>query len=202
MIDRWALDKMKRPLKSCALLLHRRGVSAVQVTLSGFIIGMLSLPLIALEQYFAAMICIVLNRICDGVDGKVARLTSPTDHGAFLDITFDFIFYSAVIFGFALADPDRNALAAAALIFSFIGTGGSFLAFAILAERRKISNLRYANKGFYYIDGITEGAETILFLLLFCLFPQYFSVLAWMFFSLCLVTTISRIYSGYRTLVL
>ena len=38
-------------------------------------------------------------------------------------------------FGFALYDP-ANALAACFLIFSFFGTAVSFLAFAVMAQRR------------------------------------------------------------------
>ena len=41
----------------------------------------------------------------------------------------------AYAFAFALAAPERNALPAAALIFSFMGTGASFLAFANALNR-------------------------------------------------------------------
>jgi phosphatidylglycerophosphate synthase len=64
----------------------------------------------------------------------VARLTRPTDRGAFLDITLDFLFYASVPLAFALADPAANALPAAVLLAAFIGTGSSFLAFALLAS--------------------------------------------------------------------
>jgi phosphatidylglycerophosphate synthase len=60
----------------------------------------------------------------------VARLSCPTDRGAFLDIALDFVFYALVPLGFALADPAANALPAAVLIAAFVGTGSSFLAFS------------------------------------------------------------------------
>jgi hypothetical protein len=41
----------------------------------------------------------------------VARLTTPTDRGAFLDITLDFLFYASVPLAFALADPARQRAA-------------------------------------------------------------------------------------------
>ena len=84
------------------------------------------------------MVLIIANRVCDGLDGAVARSAGGTDLGAYLDITLDFLFYSAVPFAFAVADP-ANAMAAAFLIFSFVGTGSSFLAFAIIAQKRGIS---------------------------------------------------------------
>ncbi len=200
MLDNWAAQRVKYPLTMVAALLASRGVTANQMTMAGFLVGMLSLPFLAIQWYGAALFCILLNRLADGLDGTIARLTTPTDGGAFLDISLDFIFYSAVVFGFALADPAANALAAAALIFSFIGTGSSFLAFAILAERRRIRNIRLANKGFYYLNGLIEGTETLLFLVLFCLLPAYFPILAWIFAALCFLSTVSRLVSGYLAL--
>ncbi|MFA0698669.1 CDP-alcohol phosphatidyltransferase family protein, partial [Vibrio sp. 10N.222.49.C9] len=78
--------------------------------------------------------------ICDGLDGALARRQGITDAGGFLDISLDFLFYSMVPFAFVLANPEANAIAGAFLIFSFIGTGSSFLAFAVMAGKRGIDN--------------------------------------------------------------
>ncbi|WP_457817928.1 hypothetical protein, partial [Staphylococcus aureus] len=90
----------------------------------------------------------------------------------------DFIFYAAIPFGFALADPASNAIAASFLLFCFMGTGASFLAFAIMASKHQIDNPVYANKSMYYIGGITEGTETIASFVLMCLFPTYMAWIA------------------------
>ena len=201
MLDKWVLERGRLPLVYCARFLHNKKITATQVTVVGFIIGMTAVPLLAFQNYHAAIFCIVINRICDGIDGCLARLDTPSDRGAFLDITFDFLFYSAIVFGFALADPEKNAIASAALLFSFMGTGSSFLAFGIMAERRKINNLRYPNKGFYYLYGLIEGTETTFFLFLFCLLPDYFTNLAWVLFGLCTISAFNRIYVGYKSLV-
>ena len=104
-----------------------------------------------------------------------------TDAGGFLDISLDFLFYALVPFGFILAAPAQNALAGGWLLFAFIGTGSSFLAFAALAAKHQIDNPGYAHKSFYYLGGLTEGTETILLFVLGCLFPEYFAVMAWVF---------------------
>jgi hypothetical protein len=104
------------------------------------------------------------------------------------------------VFAFALADPQNNALPAAALIFTFVGTGASFLAFAILAERRSLTSLRLPNKGFYYLGGLAEGTETVIFMALFCLFPSFFPILAWLFAAICLCAAAVRIIYGYLVL--
>lgn len=200
MLDRYAIKIIKSPLKYIATLFNKQGISADQVTVIGFIIGLLALPSIAFEHYYLGMLFIVLNRIFDGIDGAVARIQGISDSGGFLDISLDFLFYSLVPFAFVLASPDTNAVAGAFLIFSFIGTGTSFLAFAVMASKQGIENPIYQNKSLYYISGLTEGTETIFCLILFCLVPQYFSAIAYLFASLCWITTVTRICSGYQTL--
>lgn len=112
-----------------------------------------------LEQYTAALVFIVLNRIFDGLDGALARRQGISDAGGFLDISLDFLFYSLVPFGFVLANPEANAIAGAFLIFSFIGTGSSFLAFAVMAGKRGIDNPVYKHKSLYYMSGLTEAPK-------------------------------------------
>jgi hypothetical protein len=91
--------------------------------------------------------------LLDGLDGSVARLTQPTDAGGFLDIALDFVFYAAIPLAFAVANPATNALPAAALLASFIGTGSSFLAFAALAEKRGLTDTALPGKSFYFLGG-------------------------------------------------
>ena len=175
--------------------LARLGVSANAVTWFGFLLGIGAAVAAAFGATLAAALLILGNRLCDGLDGAVARAGGASDLGAYLDITLDFIFYSAVPFGLALANPD-HALAAAFLMFSFVGTGSSFLGFAIIAQKRGISTEARGKKGFFYLGGLTEGGETIIFLLVVVLFPQFFIPLAWIFGSLCWVTTGTRIWSA------
>ncbi|HIF9258550.1 TPA: CDP-alcohol phosphatidyltransferase family protein [Photobacterium damselae] len=200
MLDRYAIKIIKWPLKTLAALPDKLGISANQITITGFIIGLFTLPALAFQRYDLALIFIVINRLLDGLDGAIARRQGITDCGGFLDITLDFIFYSLVPFGFVLADPNNNAIAGAFLIYSFIGTGSSFLAFAIMAGKRNIESPVYKQKSLYYIGGLTEGTETIACFVLFCLFPSYFSMIAWIFGALCWVTTATRIWAGYQTL--
>jgi len=144
MLDRWTIQLMKSPLYRGADILRRFGCNPDHLSIGMFGIGMGALPALYLHMYWLALVCIVLNRIGDGLDGVLARMTKATDAGGFLDIVLDFIFYSSVVLGFALADPEVNGLAAATLLFTFVGTGSSFLAFAVMAERRRIENIAYS----------------------------------------------------------
>jgi phosphatidylglycerophosphate synthase len=173
-------------------------VTANQLTLAGFAIGLLAAALIAQGAYRAGLLLLLLSRLCDGLDGAVARQTQPTDRGGFLDITLDFIFYAAVVLAFAFADPAANALAAAALLAGFMGTGSSFLAFAVMAAKRQVSKPMTGGKSFYFLGGLTEGTETLGFFVAMCLWPAQFALLAWFFAGLCVLTTISRVVWGCK----
>ncbi|HTN10564.1 MAG TPA: CDP-alcohol phosphatidyltransferase family protein [Acetobacteraceae bacterium] len=198
MIDRHMLPLLGRVYAAPARRLAAAGVSADAVTFSGFALGLLAALLIALEQPLAGLAALLANRVLDGLDGAVARLAGPTERGAFLDIALDFFVYAAIPFGFALADPGRNALAAAALLCAFMGTACSFLAYAVIAARRGLLSSAYPQKGIYYLGGLTEGAETITCLAVMCLAPAWFPALAWGFAALCLVTTVTRWWWGIR----
>ncbi|WP_119168062.1 CDP-alcohol phosphatidyltransferase family protein [Algihabitans albus] len=198
MLDVFARRLLDRPLNTAASSLARLGIGANALTLSGFGLGLVAVPLLAFEAYIAALILILLNRLADGLDGPLARTTGHvSDLGGFLDIVCDFVFYSAVIFGFALGQPDY-ALPAAFLIFSFVGTGSSFLAYAIVAAKRGITTDLRGRKSLYYLGGLTEGTETVAFLIVICLFPDWFPWLAWGFGIACWITTATRVLAGWR----
>lgn len=199
MFDRHLIPWQNRLLGPAAAWLDNRGVRADTVSMVGFATGLGVVPLLAFGHFGAAAIAILANRVMDGLDGVVARRRGPTERGAFIDIAFDFAFYALVPFGFALADPDANALAAATLLLGFIGTGSSFLAFAAVAERSGHRSTQYPTKGIYYIGGLTEGAETIAAFLAMCIWPHAFPTIAYGFASLCAITTAIRWWWGWQT---
>lgn len=200
MLDARVRPLVAPPLERIAARLTDAGLSADSVTLAGFFVGVLAMVAIALEAYGLGLGLLLVNRLCDGLDGAMARRVGVTDRGGFLDIVLDFIVYSGIVFAFALADPAANALAAAFLVFAFVGTGSSFLAYAIMAARRGLDRGQRAHRSLYYIGGLTEGTETILAFVAFCLLPGWFPQLALVFGALCWITTLSRIAIAWRSL--
>jgi phosphatidylglycerophosphate synthase len=200
MLDRAGLSLLKPLLARGAHALVRLGVHADALTWFGFATGLLAAVSIAVGQPLIALVLLVASRLADGLDGAVARLTTPTDRGAFLDITLDFVFYASIPLAFAVADPVANALAAAWLLAAFIGTGSSFLAFALLAERRGLQAADYPQKGIYYLGGLTEGSETLICFCAMCLWPQHFALFALVFAALCALTLATRLHAGWRLL--
>ena len=188
------IDRLLNPIGRGLVTL---GVTANQVTMIGAAFGLIAAGFVAAGLFYPALWFVIANRVIDGLDGAVARASRSSDFGGYLDIVSDFIFYSAIPLAFAVARPE-TALAAAFLIFSFIGTATSFLGFAILAEKHQVTTQIRGKKAFYYLGGLTEGTETILLFLAMLVWPDYFSLMAIIFSILCWVTTGIRIYAAYR----
>ena len=201
MLDKFITPVIKPILTPLVVLLHKRGITPDQITLFGFIIGLLAVPLLVVQLWYWALSAIILNRILDGLDGALARYANKSSSaGGFLDITLDFLFYAAIPLGFIFANPDQNAIAGSVLLATFIGTGSSFLAFAIAAEKFKLDRPQFKYKSFYYLNGLTEGTETIALFVAFCIWPQYFSELSFIFAAACAITIFTRIHGGFYTL--
>jgi phosphatidylglycerophosphate synthase len=198
MLDK-AIQQALRPLMTRAgRTLVRLGVGADAISFTGFALGMAAATAIAFQHFLPGLALLLLSRLMDGLDGAVARATRPTDRGGFLDITLDFLFYAAIPLAFAIADPAANALPAAVLLAAFIGTGSSFLAFAIVAEKRRLQSVAFPDKSFYFLGGLTEATETITAFAAMCLWPQWFPQIACGFAALCAITIALRMVWGWQ----
>ncbi|NAX38298.1 CDP-alcohol phosphatidyltransferase family protein, partial [Vibrio sp. V27_P1S3P104] len=74
MLDRYTVPAVRWPLSKLAHILDSVNITANQITVFGFLLGSLSLPALLFEQYLLALLLILINRICDGLDGAVARI--------------------------------------------------------------------------------------------------------------------------------
>ncbi len=193
------IDAKLRPLLDPALnaagwRLARAGVRANHLTALGLGFGLLAALILSLNMAGGlALWPLLTGRICDGLDGAVARVNGKTDYGGFLDIVADFAFYGAVPLAFAARDPTMNGLPAALLLFAFYVNGASFLGFATLAAKRGMETRAQGSKSLYFSAGLMEAGETLLFFLAFCLWPGEFPVFAWLFALLTLWTAVARI---------
>lgn len=199
MIDAKVRPLMEPALNGMAWRLSRAGVQADHVTLLGLGFALLSAMMLAVNLPGGlALWPLVASRVCDGLDGAVARISGKTDFGGFLDIAADFVFYGAIPLAFAARNPEMNGLPASLLLFSFYVNGATFLAFAALAAKRGLETRAQGVKSLYYSTGLMEGGETILFFAAFCLWPQEFPLLAWIFALLCFWTAGARVLLARR----
>lgn len=199
MLDGWARRQIDPVLNRVAASISGSGVTPNAITVVSCVVGLVAAGAIAYEYYWTGMVLLLISRLGDGLDGALARITQNTDFGGYLDIVLDFVFYGAIPLGFVLANPEANGVAGAALIFSFYINGASFLAYAILAEKRGLETTARGSKSLYFTTGLAEATETITLFVIFCLFPTWFSPLAWVFTAICCYTALARIVQAGAT---
>ncbi|MBO6766855.1 MAG: CDP-alcohol phosphatidyltransferase family protein [Erythrobacter sp.] len=179
------------PLNRVGLALAKAGVSANLLTFTGLALGLGGAFAIAFGQHGIGLILIIANRLLDGLDGAVARANGPTALGGYFDIVADFAFYVSIPLAFGILDP-ANTQAALVLVASFVLTGVSFLAFAVIAAERGEETAAHGKKSFFYSTGLAEGGETIAVFIAFALFPDWFVPIAYGYAALCVLTVFQR----------
>lgn len=190
------LDAKLRPLIDPTLnrlggLLAGLGITANALTFAGLALGLGGAAAIAMGHLGWGLALIVANRLLDGLDGAVARATAPTPLGGYFDIVADFAFYVSIPLGFGVLAAE-NTLPALVLVASFVLTGVSFLAFAVIAAERGEETQAHGRKSFFYSTGLAEGTETIAVFIAMCLFPAWFAVIAYGYAALCVLTVFQR----------
>ena len=204
MFDRQIQKFTQKPLVVIAKIFLKL-IKPNHVTILGFIFGLFMCVLVFFQFYLSALILLMLNRLCDGLDGTMARLTIPTPLGGYLDIVFDFTIYSGFVLAFGLSNSNYTIISMI-LLFLYIGTGTTFLAKAALqTQLDKIPESSELNnelpKSFYYASGIIEGTETIVYMVLCLLLPNFYIFLSILFGILCLITFISRVIVCYKEFI-
>jgi len=198
MLDRHLRPLIDPPLNWLGVGIARLGLGANGVTLIGLGFGLAAGVAIWMQAFALAIVLIAASRLADGLDGAVARVRGVTDFGGFLDITCDYVFYAAIPLAFILLDPSAHAAAGAFLLASFYVNGGTFLGFAVLAEKQKMTTRTHGTKSLFFTGGLLEGTETIAFFVALCLLPHWFVPMAWGFGALCLATALGRVVLAAR----
>lgn len=191
MLDAKVRPLIDPPLNRMGGALAGMGISANMLTFGGLVLGLGGAVAIAFGQLWLGLALIIANRLLDGLDGAVARVNGPTALGGYFDIVADFAFYVAIPLGFGVLAAE-NTLPALVLVASFVLTGVSFLAFAVIAAERGDATEAHGKKSFFYSTGLAEGAETIAVFVAMCLFPVWFGVIAYTYAGLCVLTVFQR----------
>ena len=196
-----ALDRSLRKVKEIVFLPGCRLIAGIvtpmQVTIIGFIFGLLS-PLCLCQQYYAlGMIFWIINRILDGVDGTIARVTNTqSDLGGYVDIVCDFIVYALIPIGLVYANPSPfSYLIVSLLEATFFVNAASLMVLSSILEKRALgSKVQGEMTTVTMPTGLIEGTETIVFMSLSILFPSYIDTLHILFGLGVIVNIIYRVY--------
>ncbi|NCC33810.1 MAG: CDP-alcohol phosphatidyltransferase family protein, partial [Chloroflexia bacterium] len=165
MIDK-ALREPKESLLGPLVRGPLRRIHPTSITVVAAIVGVAAAVAAWQGLYVAALILWVVNRILDGLDGTLARLTDQqSDLGAYLDILLDHLVYAAIPMGLALAvNTPAGYLALAALLASFYLNGASWMYLAALLEKRQAGARKQGELTTVTMPGgLIEGAETVVF---------------------------------------
>lgn len=154
------------------------GIRATTITLFGFLMGLSGIMLLITEQYAAALFFLALNRLCDILDGMLARVKGPTAVGGFLDATLDLLIYAMIPFALALA-RQQDALAATFLLMGFVVAAVPVLASRIFSPQRNWDDD-------FVLCGHTENFVVVILL---CVAERWtFTPLAYLYGSLCFLS--------------
>jgi phosphatidylglycerophosphate synthase len=174
-------------------------VHPLQFTSAAFALGLLAAAAAAAGNYWVALFLWLLNRLLDGLDGEVARLTGKqSDWGGYLDNVCDFVVYALVPFALAWSLRSPGAFFAVAfLLVTFYVNAGSWLYMSALIEKRR-SHSETSIQGkiltsIHIPTGLVEGAETIVFYSLFLLLPAYAPYLMALMALLVIITIFQRL---------
>ncbi|MBM7845291.1 CDP-alcohol phosphatidyltransferase family protein [Herpetosiphon giganteus] len=178
MVDQFLRQPKERLLAPLAQRL--RHIHPTSITLAAFGVGLAAAACAWQQQYWASLGCWLLNRLLDGLDGTVARLSNQqSDLGGYLDILLDVLIYALLPIGLVAGQPTLgNSLAALGLIASFYvnAISWAYLA-AILEKRQQGAKAQAAMTSIAMPSGLIEGTETVLLFSLFIVLPSHLNLL-------------------------
>lgn len=170
--------------------------SPIKITCFSCFTGILVAPALLINLPKIAIVLLLISGFLDTLDGTVARMTDKTSNmGGVLDIVSDRIVELAVMIGLYFVDPSDRALGTLAMLGSCYLCITSFLVVGIFSPNQ-------SEKGFHYSPGLIERTEAFIFFIVMILWPRYFSLLAYLFAGLVLLTSFLHIKAFNRKLVL
>jgi len=178
------------PLRAIIAASVALGIHPNVLTLIGVLVNLVAAAALALDQFIAAGVIMVVANIFDFIDGKVAHLTGKqSEFGAFWDSTLDRFSDLALFTGliWLYADLDRKdyvLIATAALIFSIMTSYARARA-ECLIEKCKV--------------GFMERPERIVLFMIGAFTDRMAGVL-WVILALSIVTVDNRIHYTYLAL--
>jgi phosphatidylserine synthase len=170
------------------------------ITLISFALGLVSIYFIIERSLMTALVFWLLNRIFDGLDGTVARITGQSsDFGGYLDIVLDFIVYSAIPVAFVFStESQNNYLLLSILLSAYYVNAASWMYLSSILEKRNLgASSNNEMTSITMPSGIADGTMTIIFYTLFFIIPSQLELLFAAFIILVLISIVQRIVWAY-----
>ena len=186
MLDAVFRNRFEGYLAPAAARLSALRVRADGLTASVFVLTAVAALDIAHRNYLLGLGLLVAARALDALSGPLARLEGATAFGAYLDLVLDLIGGALIPFAFALAMPDRT-LAAMFLMLGLVARAAAATAAARLQDSGPIL------AGLGQASALVGKTELFVAFAAACVFPNWFSLIAYVVGILCFVAVGSRV---------
>lgn len=191
MIDNSFRALLPRYVAPLIRLLAKIGLTPNQITVLGLLIALASAYLVFRGEFMWALLTWWLSRLLDALDGIYARTYSQTsDLGAFLDIQFDMLAYSAMVIAFYFQFPELSLQWLIILLCYVLCIAGALGLGSFETERGLADD---SQRGLRIAVGLAEGGETGIFYSLFLLFPAWLATTTWIWIGVLAITITARL---------
>ncbi|WP_026690612.1 CDP-alcohol phosphatidyltransferase family protein [Alteribacter aurantiacus] len=192
MLDTHARKYVQPMIGKTADQLLKLNLTANQVTVAAFVIGVSSGVFVYFGMPIVAVLVLWISGFLDAVDGSMARKTESTPFGTVMDVTFDRLVEISVILGLAFLYPDvmwALLLLSVSIIFSMT----VFLTVGAVSEKSGM-------KSFYYQAGLAERTEGFILFTFMILFPTFLLYTTLVFLFVEIITGMQRMLEAKQVL--
>lgn len=191
MIDNYFRALLPRHVAPLIRLIQGLGLKPNHVTALGLLLALVAVYLVTRELFVAAFVVWWSSRLLDALDGIYARASQQTsDFGAFLDIQFDMLAYSAMVLGFAWVYPEYS-MQWLLMLFCYVLCISGALGLGAFENKRGIAD--GSGRGLRIAVGLAEGGETGIAYSVFLLAPAWLSVTTWVWVAILVITIVARL---------
>ncbi len=171
------LGKLASPVASM-------GLSPTLISVIGFVFGLCGCFTVAMGNYLSGLVLILMGRVIDGLAARTQE--TGTEFSNYLRITLEWILYAAFVFFFVLSQIEHST-GAVFLLFTYVMIAVTALSYKVIAAKNGRMDDEISD-GFFHPARLVERTEILIFMILCCLAPAFFSGFAMLFGLLALVT--------------
>lgn len=193
MLDTHARKYISPVISKIADKLLKFNLTPNQITLAGFLFGILSAVIYYFNYPALAVLILWISGLLDVLDGAMARKANMTSSfGTVMDVTFDRLVEIGIIISIAFLHPSTRfvlILLMGSIIFSMT----VFLTVGAVSEKKGV-------KSFYYQAGLAERTEGFIFFSIMMLFSDIIIITTTIFLILIVITAIQRMFEAKKIL--
>lgn len=195
MLDTHGRALVQPSIQTTAQFFLKRGLSANQVTVIAFLVGVSASVLIYYDMPIFGVIVLWISGFLDAVDGSMARQSKTTSAwGTVLDVTFDRVVETGILIALALKFPEPKILLLFLILaISIIFTMTIFLTVGAVSDKQSM-------KSFYYQPGLAERTEGFILFSFLALFQNQLVLWTIVFIVVEVITGLQRLLEARRIL--